>query len=91
MINTAELTAIMLRISELLRLGDRLDWATLLDEYRAELPHNTTDTLSKISLLFGGMGSINDIVLYKNGQPMIKENNELDQLLSKLHDRCRNH
>ncbi|WP_157222731.1 DUF6966 domain-containing protein [Pseudomonas sp. GM74] len=86
--NIAEITAILERISELLRIGGKNEWAERIDQYRSELPGDTAHAISKIITLYGGLGSINDIVLYSNGQPMIQENNELDQLLSKLHDRC---
>lgn len=32
--------------------------------------------------LFGGMGSLNDLVLHKGGQPLEAENERLDTLLS---------
>jgi hypothetical protein len=35
--------------------------------------------------LYGGMGSFNDIVLHKNGIPLIRENDELDDLRHKLY------
>ncbi|WP_371926006.1 DUF6966 domain-containing protein [Pseudomonas sp. PB101] len=86
--NITEITAILERISELLRIGGKNEWAERIDQYRLELPGDTAYTISKIITLYGGLGSINDIILYNNGQPMIQENNELDLLLSKLHDRC---
>ncbi|WP_262121219.1 DUF6966 domain-containing protein [Serratia ficaria] len=86
--NITQIMEIMRRISELLRLGGIDEWAIRIDEYRIELPKDTTYVLSKIAALYGGMGSLNDIVLYRNGQPMIAENNELDKLLSELHERC---
>ncbi|WP_420107405.1 DUF6966 domain-containing protein [Leclercia adecarboxylata] len=30
--------------------------------------------------LYGGMGSLNDLVLYRNGKVLMSENDELDQL-----------
>ncbi|WP_428480290.1 DUF6966 domain-containing protein [Pseudomonas violetae] len=86
--NISEISLIMTRITELLRKGEKLEWAERIDQYNSELQRDVTNTLSKIIILFGGMGSINDIVLYCNGQPLITENNELDMLLSKLHNLC---
>ena len=42
----------------------------------------------KIQSTIGGMGSMDDIVLYRNGDPLIKENNRLDYLRSKLYVFC---
>lgn len=39
--------------------------------------------------MYGGMGSLNDIVLYKNGQPLIAENDEFDALRTELYNLCR--
>ncbi|NWC93016.1 MULTISPECIES: DUF6966 domain-containing protein [unclassified Pseudomonas] len=86
--NLTKIMEIMNRISELLRVSDEDEWALRIDEYRIELPKDTTYVLSKIAALYGGMGSLNDIVLYRNGQPMIAENNELHKLRSELHERC---
>ncbi|WP_425319215.1 DUF6966 domain-containing protein [Chromobacterium violaceum] len=38
--------------------------------------------------LYGGMGSLNDLILYKDGQPLAKENVELDSFRIKLHALC---
>lgn len=41
-----------------------------------------------VKRLFGGIGTLNDIVLSKNGRPLIKENDELDALRKKLYELC---
>jgi hypothetical protein len=38
--------------------------------------------------LYGGMGSINDVVLYENAKPLLDENNQLQGLLSELYELC---
>lgn len=38
----------------------------------------------KIKQIYGGMGSFNDLVLYKDGNPCIKENQKLEELRKKL-------
>lgn len=86
--NLAEITTLMTRLSQLLSLGGREDWAASVDAFRAQLPRDTAYTLSRIVALYGGMGSINDIALYRNGQPLIAENNELAALRSVLYERC---
>ncbi|MGY2184850.1 DUF6966 domain-containing protein [Pseudomonas sp. SDO5591_S426] len=44
--------------------------------------------MSRLMSLYGGMGSINDVVLYENATPLLDENNELQGLLSDLHQLC---
>jgi hypothetical protein len=34
---------------------------------------------------FGGMGSLNDIVLHKNGIPLLEENDKLDTLRNEIY------
>ncbi|WP_436286838.1 DUF6966 domain-containing protein [Yersinia frederiksenii] len=34
--------------------------------------------------LYGGMGSLNDLLIYKDGVLLINENEELDQIRSEL-------
>ena len=36
----------------------------------------------------GGMGSLNDLVLHKNGTPLIDENNKFDKLKDELFELC---
>ena len=42
--------------------------------------------VEKILKLYGGMGSFNDLVLYKNGVLCKKENNILDELRNKFYE-----
>ncbi|MDP1573694.1 MAG: hypothetical protein Q8L78_01990 [Coxiellaceae bacterium] len=42
-----------------------------------------------IRSMLGGMGSLSDVVLYKNGKMLIEENNELYELLNKLYSQCK--
>ncbi|GLO49147.1 hypothetical protein D3C76_658740 [compost metagenome] len=86
--NISQIIQTMVRISELLRLGNEDEWATRVDQYRKELPNDSSHILSKILRLYGGMGSLSDVVLYRNGQPLISENNELAELRTKLYELC---
>ena len=79
----------MLRIEELLRLGGANEWANGIERLRNEMDYDSDLALGKILSLYGGMGSFNDIVLYRNGIPLVSENNELDALRSKLYELCR--
>ncbi len=44
--------------------------------------------IDNIKRLFGGMGSLNDVVFSLNGKPLIEENNQLDELRRKLYEAC---
>lgn len=76
------------RMAELLRLGDLIDWATGLEKLGYEMENAPDATIGRILALYGGMGSLNDLILYKSGAPLAKENDELDALRSRLFDLC---
>ena len=83
--------AIMTRLSALLRARNITEWAERLDQYRANLPHDYDFALSPIIGLYGGMGSLTDIVFYCDGQPLIDENNEFAELRTRLYELCIQH
>jgi len=89
--NLSQINVIMIRMSALLRAGNKESWAERLDDYRAELSIDYDFALSQIIRLYGGMGSLTDIVLYHNGQPQISENNELAKLRTQLFELCMQH
>ena len=89
--NTIPINTIMTRMSALLRAGNKYEWAERLDQYRAALPHGYDFALSQIIGLYGGMGSLTDIVLYRDGQPLIDENNEFAELRTRLYELCMQH
>ena len=65
----------------------RLDeWAAKLEQIRKELAVDPRAAASSLIRLYGGIGSINDLILYRDGQPLIAENNELDQLRERMYD-----
>lgn len=74
---------------ELFTIHGRSDLANLFDGFNKKISHDPENILSNILASYGGMGSLNDVVLYKNGQPLIKENNELDELRKFLYSFCR--
>jgi len=88
MIKVRELELVLTRMTELLRLGSRGNWSDALEKQRSALSTDPTATASRILAMFGGMGSLNDVVLYKDGQPMANENRELAALRSRLYDLC---
>lgn len=91
MTKSISISATMIRMSALLRAGNKDGWAEHLDDYRANLPHDYDFALSQKIGLYGGMGSLTDIVLYCNGQPLIDENNEFAELRTRLYELCMQH
>lgn len=87
--NIQNIQTVLAQMAELLRIGGISDWAQVLEKFREEIANDPSATSTKILSTFGGMGSLNDLVLYKHGQPLIKENDEFDKLRSKLYDLCR--
>ena len=76
----------MIRIAELLDLGGRTDWSSSVYHLAYVLEEEPVDTKYKILRLYGGMGSLNDIVIYQKGNILIPETNELDKLRTEVYD-----
>ncbi|AVB17122.1 MULTISPECIES: DUF6966 domain-containing protein [Pseudomonas syringae group] len=85
---TKEINALIKKASCLLRQYERSEWADKLDAYVEALFDDADYALSKIISLYGGSGSINDIVLYSNGKFLFEKNNRLHELLSKIYSLC---
>ena len=84
-----EIRTTLERMAELLRQAGIADWASSLESIKQELVVDERTALVKIISMYGGMGSLNDLVLYKDGRVLVTENNEFDLLRSKLHGLCR--
>ncbi len=88
MTDTFSIKNTLKRMADLIRLGGSSDWEKALDRFASRIDADQDGTLSEILSTFGGMGSLNDIVLYANGQPLAKENAEFDILRRRLYDLC---
>lgn len=86
--NIQRIETVLARMAELLRAGERYDWANAFDKLREQFAIDPVNTVSKIRGSYGGMGSLNDIVLHKNGQPLTTENDEFDALSTELYNLC---
>ena len=49
---------------------------------------NKQEAASLIKKLYGGAGTLNDVVLHKNKRPLIEENNQLERVLNELYEEC---
>lgn len=86
--NFIKISSIIVQTTNLLSKFGRSEWADKLEECSLALPHDTAFALSQIVSLYGGSGSINDIVLYEQAKPLLDENNKLHALLAELYDVC---
>lgn len=77
------------KIAQLLRQSMHNDWANALEKFHSEIEASESITIANILAMYGGMGSLNDLVLYKDGQPLAPENTEFDALRSQLYLLCR--
>ncbi len=75
-------------MAELLDMGEFGDWALVFERLSDEVVVDPNTVCVDVISMYGGMGSLNDLVLYKDGQPLRKENDELDALRSKLYALC---
>ncbi|MDR1163122.1 MAG: hypothetical protein LBM17_04700 [Candidatus Accumulibacter sp.] len=80
--------AVLLRIEELLRLGEMHDWADNFKKLQIEIAIEPSFVSGVILSSYGGMGSFNDIVLHKSGVPLDDENIEFSILRSRLYELC---
>ncbi len=84
-----EAQKILRKIAELLRYGDVADWAEALESLERDMSADPERVFAQIPRLYGGVGSLNDIVLYRRGRLLGPESNELDALRVRLHSLCR--
>jgi len=81
------------KISEIMANNGQANRAALLTKCFTKLQNNQElindpNFIREIMNLYGGMGSFFDVVLYKDGKPLIQENNKLSRLTSELYDFC---
>lgn len=86
MIDTHSIEDAMTRLSAVLRKAAQVRWANLIDSIQQELAEDPDQAISRTLRLYGGAGSLNDVVLYRDGQPLFQENQELDALRTRLFD-----
>ncbi|WP_455428227.1 hypothetical protein [Dryocola sp. LX212] len=72
-------------IANVLSSNDEDSWAKTFEKLGSELDFDYESSIFSLRKLYGGMGSFNDIVLHKDGIPLIRENDELDELRHTLY------
>ncbi|MNC42485.1 hypothetical protein D3C75_913010 [compost metagenome] len=70
----------MQRMANLLELGGYSEWSASIFKLAKKYELAPDDTKYIFLNFYGGMGSLNDLVVYRNGSVLMSENDELDQL-----------
>lgn len=82
--------SIIKQIIDLLVSVGESNWADTFTSFKLKLVNSDSESLqilrSDILRIYGGMGSFNDLVLYNEGQVLIRENQTLDKLRKELFD-----
>ena len=74
----------MQRMATLLELGGYAEWSASIYKMAEKYTIDPDGTKHTFRNFYGGMGSLNDLVLYRNGKVLMSENDELDQLRNDL-------
>lgn len=74
----------MERMATLLKLGGYAEWSVSIFKLADQYERAPDDTKYIFLNFYGGMGSLNDLVLYRNGSVLMSINNEFDQLRREL-------
>lgn len=85
MTRSIEIKDILNEMASLLADCDMNDWSGMLLRLRAYIDDDWLDAIYRILNLYGGMGSLNDLVLCKNGQMLQAENDTFDNLRTRLY------
>lgn len=89
--NSSKIEQIILEIILLLEYGEEEYWLSYFKHILQQIKSKSTsyEAIKSLSMIFkGGMGSFSDLVLHKNGAPLIEENNKLDNLKDNLYELC---
>ncbi|WP_025374267.1 DUF6966 domain-containing protein [Advenella mimigardefordensis] len=68
------------RFAYLLELGGYLDWSEKIGDLAKRYEYEPEYVRRTLLNLYGGMGSLNDLLIYRNGQILITETEEFGQL-----------
>lgn len=79
---------VLLEMVLLLRNYYDASWGDVYDRLAQSIALSPQDTARRILASYGGMGSINDVVLTSGGQPLREENRRFDMLRSRLSQLC---
>lgn len=73
----------------LLNMAGIQDWAEGLRKISEYKESEASILYNEVLRMYGGSGSLNDLVLYRDGELLMHENNKFDELRSELYQLCR--
>lgn len=76
----------MNRMAALLQLGGYNDWSASIRSLANDFESFPERVRSNFLSLYGGMGSLNDLLICINGKISIDENEEFDKIRSELYE-----
>lgn len=80
--DVARLAALLRELEGRLRDGGARHWADQVARCADIVERSDAHGVDRFLSLFGGMGSLNDFILHRDGVPLVDENTELHRLLS---------
>jgi superfamily I DNA/RNA helicase len=87
--DTQNLQEILGQMQNLLALYGEKRWANSIHSFISRFASAHADEVQHIARealqVYGGTGSLSDVVLYRKGKPLLKENDTLDDLRQRLH------
>ncbi len=85
----ASITSILERMTQLLENTSSTEWLKPLGELKLNVLGDEKGTARDILRLYGGTGSLNDIILYKGTELLVAETTEFSVLRKELFEKCK--
>lgn len=76
------------KMAELLKVAKHLQWSNRLENISNFFGEDENTAIRETLSLYGGMGSLNDLVLYTGKHPDGKLNDEFDSLRTAVYELC---
>lgn len=83
-----QISDVLERMAEILDSAAMTDWASSLRRHLGDLSDDFCETKIRVRAMYGGMGSLNDVVIYEDGVAAVKINVEFDELRTRLYELC---
>ncbi|WP_425515994.1 DUF6966 domain-containing protein [Rhizobium changzhiense] len=80
--DVARFATVLKKLALLLTANGAGFWADHVETCRQAIENSDVWGVRRFQGLYGGMGSLNDLVLRRDGSPLLHENDELHALLS---------
>ena len=85
----AELIDVLTAVRELLELCDEREWSKTFGYFGERARRDSVGLKREIRLIYAGMGSFSDLVVYREGHLERGLNEKLDSLRHRLYELCR--